>query len=112
MSTRREFLKFSVAASGGLPGAYGEICLWNTTTWARPRVIKSHADTIYGISWRPNAPEFATASLDKTGAIQQLMAVLFNGTNAANGVVVITTKKGRAGSSRSAAGASRPISAS
>jgi phospholipid/cholesterol/gamma-HCH transport system substrate-binding protein len=35
----------------------------------------------------PSATELdtLTASLDKTGAIQQLMAVLFNGTNAANG---------------------------
>ncbi len=35
----------------------------------------------------PSATELATltSSLDKTGAINQLMAVLFNGTNAANG---------------------------
>lgn len=62
-----------LAAAGGLPGAYGEIGVWNTAAWGKPRIIKAHADTIYGIAWRPGAapsvsspPEFATASLDKT----------------------------------------------
>jgi WD40 domain-containing protein/cytochrome c len=55
-----------LAAAGGLPGAFGEVCLWNTATWSRPRVFKKHTDTIYALSWRPGAPEFATASLDKT----------------------------------------------
>jgi WD40 repeat protein len=59
----------TLAAAGGLPGAYGEVCLWNTTTWGKPQQLKQHADTIYGISFRPGAAEFATASLDKTVAI-------------------------------------------
>jgi hypothetical protein len=55
-----------LAAAGGVPGASGEVCLWNTATWGRPRVLKGHADTIYGVSWRPDSAELATASLDKT----------------------------------------------
>jgi WD40 repeat protein len=55
-----------LAAAGGLPGAFGEVCLWNTATWSKPRILKKHADTIYALSWRAGTPEFATASLDKT----------------------------------------------
>jgi hypothetical protein len=63
-----------LAAAGGTPGEFGQVCVWNTTTWARPRLYKRHADTIYAIAWRPGAPEFATASLDKT-------VVLWNATS-------------------------------
>ena len=58
-----------LAAGGGLAAAFGEVCLWNTATWGKPRIVRHHADTIYGIAWRPGAPELATASLDKTVAI-------------------------------------------
>jgi hypothetical protein len=58
-----------LAASGGLPGSFGEVCLWSAPQWGRPRVLRAHADTIYSVAWRPHAPEFATASLDKTVAI-------------------------------------------
>jgi WD40 repeat protein len=71
-----------LAAAGGLPGVHGEICIWNTATWVRPRFLKQHTDTIYGIAWRPRAPEFAAASLDKTVTIW----------NSANGTVVRTLK--------------------
>jgi dipeptidyl aminopeptidase/acylaminoacyl peptidase len=65
-----------LAAAGGTPGEYGQVCLWNTGTWAKPRVLKRHADTIYSIAWRPGAPEFATASLDKTVAIWNAASVI------------------------------------
>jgi hypothetical protein len=58
-----------LAAAGGLAGVAGELCLWNAATWGKPRVRQCHSDTIYGIAWRPGAPEIATASLDKTVSI-------------------------------------------
>ena len=62
----------ALAAAGGVPGSAGEVCVWQVTpaeTWSAPRRLKEHADTIYGIAWRPGAPEFATVSLDKTARI-------------------------------------------
>jgi cytochrome c/WD40 domain-containing protein/anaphase-promoting complex subunit 4 len=58
-----------LAAAGGISGAFGEVCIWEAPAsgeWPRPKVLKDHGDTIYGIAWRPGAAEFATASLDKT----------------------------------------------
>jgi WD40 repeat protein len=56
----------TLAAAGGFPGAFGEVCLWNTAAWSRPRVLREHTDTIYGLSWHAGTREFATASIDKT----------------------------------------------
>jgi WD40 repeat protein len=56
----------TLAAAGGLPGGFGEVCLWDTTAWGTPWVAREHADTIYGLSWRPGTREFATASIDKS----------------------------------------------
>lgn len=59
-----------LAAAGGVAGAFGEVCLWDVpeagAPWGKPRVLKEHADTIFSVAWRPGAPEFATASIDKT----------------------------------------------
>lgn len=71
-----------LAAAGGTPGEFGEVALWDTGAWGKPRVRRRHADTIYSIAWRPGAPEFATASLDKTVALW----------NAAGAIAVRTLK--------------------
>jgi len=59
-----------LAAAGGAAGVAGEVCLWEAGPaagpWAKPRILKEHADSIAGIAWRPGAAEFATASPDKT----------------------------------------------
>lgn len=63
----------SLAAAGGLSGAGGEVCVWQTAApseaWAKPRVLKDHADTIYSVAWRPGAAELTTGSLDKTAKV-------------------------------------------
>lgn len=59
-----------LAAAGGLPGVYGEVCVWQSSgtagPWGAARTLKDHTDAISSIAWRPGAAEFATASLDKT----------------------------------------------
>ena len=55
-----------LAAGGGVSGAFGEVSIWETATWGKPRQLKGHDDTIYGIAWRPGSTEIATASPDKT----------------------------------------------
>ncbi len=61
-----------LAAAGGVPGSFGEVALWEqmpTGDWGKPKLLKEHADSIYGVAWRPGGTEFATASLDKTARV-------------------------------------------
>ncbi|MBW3625163.1 MAG: hypothetical protein KY468_17335 [Armatimonadetes bacterium] len=55
-----------LAAAGGMPGATGELVVWDAVAWGTPKNYQGHADTISGIAWKPGAMEFATSSLDKT----------------------------------------------
>jgi WD40 repeat protein len=66
-----------LAAAGGSPGSFGEVCVWDVPAsgaWDKPRVLRDHADAIYGLAWRPGAEELATGSLDKTAKIWDVTA--------------------------------------
>ncbi len=55
-----------LAATSGAPGGAGEILLWTADNWDAPKLIAAHSDSIFSLAWKPNTPQFATASLDKT----------------------------------------------
>ncbi len=54
-----------LAAAGGTPGKGGEVRVWEAATWAEPKVLRGHADSILALAWRPGSNQLATASLDK-----------------------------------------------
>jgi WD40 repeat protein len=55
-----------LAAGGGEPGIGGEITLFDTSQGTLLRKLSGHTEVVTSVSWRPNAPEIATGSLDKT----------------------------------------------
>ncbi len=64
-----------LAAGGGVPGAIGEVCLWeggSPEVWTRPRVLREHTDAIFAVALRPGAQEMATVSPDRTVRIWDL----------------------------------------
>ena len=52
--------------SGGSPAKFGEIQLWDTATNKLTKAIRSTFDTIYGLSFSPDASRVAIGSSDKT----------------------------------------------
>ena len=55
----------TLAACGGLPGASGEIRLWNVTT-RKARVLTAlHKDVVYSIAWSPDGKTLAAGSYDR-----------------------------------------------
>lgn len=70
-SPRIESLAYShdgklLAASGGMPGMYGEILIWETATNTQKASYKIGADSLYGVSFSPDAEKLAFGGADKT----------------------------------------------
>jgi len=70
-SQRIESLCFStdgslLAAAGGAPSEYGEIQIWNVAERKLVRSIKATSDTLYGVSFSPDAAHVAVGCADKT----------------------------------------------
>ena len=55
-----------VGIAGGSPAQFGEVQLWNTATNQLTKAIRSTYDTIYGLSFSPDATRVAFGSSDKT----------------------------------------------
>ena len=55
-----------LGVAGGSPAQFGEIQLWNTATNKLTKAIRSTYDTIYGLSFSPDASRVAIGSSDKT----------------------------------------------
>ena len=55
-----------LGVSGGSPAKFGEIQLWDTATNKLTKAIRSTFDTIYGLSFSPDASRVAIGSSDKT----------------------------------------------
>jgi hypothetical protein len=68
-----------LAAAGGVPSSFGELCLWDVPLpgagWPAPRAARDHTDTIASVAWRPGAAELATASPDRTVRIWDAAAL-------------------------------------
>lgn len=58
-----------LAAAGGVPGQEGEVVLFDAQNWQPVRSLKGHSEVVYAVAWKPNSPELATGSLDKTARI-------------------------------------------
>ncbi|MES2570586.1 MAG: c-type cytochrome domain-containing protein [Verrucomicrobiota bacterium] len=70
-STRIESLAFSsdgkwLATAGGAPSEYGEIQLWDMTNHSLARSIKTTNDSVFGVSFSPDASAVAVGCADKT----------------------------------------------
>ena len=70
-SPRVESLAFSpdgklLAVAGGAPSEYGEIQLWDVAARTLTRSIRATADTLYGVSFSPDAQQVAVGCADKT----------------------------------------------
>lgn len=70
-SPRIESLAFShdgklLAASGGAPGVYGQILIWETATNTQKAAYKIGADSLYGVSFSPDAERVAFGGADKS----------------------------------------------
>lgn len=52
--------------AGGSPAQFGEVQLWDTATNKLTKAIRSTYDTIYGLSFSPDATRVAFGSSDKT----------------------------------------------
>ncbi len=57
-----------LAAAGGKVGKSGEVKLWILES-GTSTTIEGHTDSIYGVAWRPDGLQIATASYDKTAKI-------------------------------------------
>ncbi len=56
----------TVGIAGGSPAKFGEVQLWDTTSNKLIKSIRSTFDTIYGLSFSPDASRIAFGSSDKT----------------------------------------------
>jgi WD40 repeat protein len=70
-SPRIEALAFSadgkfLAVAGGAPSEYGEIQIWEVATRQLLRSIKTTNDSVYGVSFSPDAGRVAVGCADKT----------------------------------------------
>ncbi len=70
-SPRIESLAFSpdgklLAVAGGAPSEYGEIQIWNVAERALVRAIKTTNDSVFGVSFSPDATKVAVGCADKT----------------------------------------------
>jgi len=55
-----------LAVAGSAPARFGEIQIWDATTNGLVKSYKISTDSIYGISWSPNADRVAVGCADKT----------------------------------------------
>lgn len=55
-----------LGVAGGSPAQFGEIQLWDTSTNKLTKAIRTTFDTIYGLSFSPDATRAAIGSSDKT----------------------------------------------
>ncbi|MCI0538292.1 MAG: WD40 repeat domain-containing protein, partial [Verrucomicrobiales bacterium] len=70
-SPRIESLAFSpdgklLAVSGGAPALFGEIQIWNVADKSLVRSVKISTDSLYGVSFSPDATRLAFGCADKT----------------------------------------------
>ena len=70
-SPRIESLTFSadgklLAVSGGVPSEYGEIQIWDVPQRKLVRSIKTTTDSVFGVSFSPDATRIAVGCSDKT----------------------------------------------
>ncbi len=56
----------TLGVAGGSPAQFGEVQLWDTATNKLIKAIRSTYDTIYGLSFSPDASRVAFGSSDKT----------------------------------------------
>ncbi len=56
----------TIGVAGGSPAQFGEVQLWDATTNKLIKTIRSTYDTIYGLSFSPDAKRVAFGSSDKT----------------------------------------------
>lgn len=54
-----------LAVAGSAPARFGEIQIWDTATNGQVKSYKISIDSIYGISWSPNADRVAVGCADK-----------------------------------------------
>jgi WD40 repeat protein len=55
-----------IGVSGGAPALFGEIQIWNAESNTLVRSIKSSIDSLYGISFSPDAEKVAVGGADKS----------------------------------------------
>jgi Planctomycete cytochrome C/WD domain, G-beta repeat/Anaphase-promoting complex subunit 4 WD40 domain len=55
-----------VAGAGGIPGAFGEVLIWNASTGALAHTLKGHRDYVYHVAFNQRGTRIATCSYDKT----------------------------------------------
>ena len=56
----------TIGVAGGSPAQFGEVQLWDATSSKLIKTIRSTYDTIYGLSFSPDAKRVAFGSSDKT----------------------------------------------
>jgi WD40 repeat protein len=55
-----------IGVSGGAPARFGEVQIWDAGTFQLKRAIKSSLDSLYGLSFSPDATKVAVAGADKS----------------------------------------------
>ncbi len=55
-----------IAGTGGIPGALGEVLLWNAQTGELAHTMKGHRDYVYAADFNHRSTRLATCSYDKT----------------------------------------------
>jgi WD40 repeat protein len=55
-----------IAGAGGIPGAVGEVLLWNAVTGELAHTLKGHRDYVYQADFNHRSTRLATCSYDKT----------------------------------------------
>lgn len=55
-----------VAGAGGIPGAFGEVLLWNAATGELVHTLKGHRDYVYQAVFNTRGTRLATCSYDKS----------------------------------------------
>lgn len=73
-SSRVQSLAFSLdgkllAVGGGVPTEFGEVQVWDTAAYAQLKSYQVTADTVYGVSFSPDATRVAFGGADKTARI-------------------------------------------
>jgi hypothetical protein len=61
-----------VAAGSGIPGATGDVHVWNTLTGEREHQLTGHRDVVHGVAFNADATLLAAASYDRTVRIWNL----------------------------------------
>ncbi len=62
-----------LAVAGGLAARAGLVTLFDTANWQPTASLAEHGDVVYDVAFSPNKPTLATASLDKTARVWNLI---------------------------------------